>query len=60
MPEKGASYSLGAKIYLAKGCFRIILYPPNYATEKKINWEKAKPTVKDLKAAKALILACKK
>ena len=61
MPKKGeASHFLGAKIYLGKKCFRIILYPPNYATEKNIKWEKAKPTVKDLKAAKALILACKK
>ena len=61
MPKKGeASHFLGAKIYLAKGCFRIILHPPNYATEKKIKWETAKPTVKDLKAAKTVILAAKK
>ena len=61
MPKKGeASHFLGAKIYLAKGFFRIILYPPNYASERRINWEKAKPTMKDLKAAKALILTAKK
>jgi len=61
MPKKGeASHFLGAKIYLAKGFFRIILHPPNYATEKRIKWEKAKPTVKDLKAAKTVILAAKK
>ena len=61
MPKKGeASHFLGAKIYLANGFFRIILYPLNDVTEKRIKWEKAKPTVKDLKAAKTVILAAKK
>ena len=61
MSKKGeASHFLGAKIYLAKGFFRIILHPPSYATEKRIKWEKAKPPVTDLKAAKTVILTAKK
>ena len=61
MPKRGtASHYLGAKIYLSKGCFRIILFPPNYASERKLYFEKPnKPSVRDLKAVKAVIVEAK-
>lgn len=57
MPAKGTpSEYLGAKIYMAAGRFRVIMEPPNYATERTIAWaSKKKPNKSDLAAAVAKI-----
>lgn len=60
MPTAGSSTTfLGAKIYLSKNKFRIIMHPPNYATERTVQFVGKKPTNKDLKAVKAKIIECK-
>ena len=62
MPKSGQPTEwLGAKIYLSapKKQFRVIMSPPDYATERTVKYSAAKPSGSDLVKVKAKIIECK-